>query len=542
MTKMKKLMAVLLVLVMTLSFGFACAEEKTDAAESMIGIISAMQNEVDLLLSKAEIDRVDTIGGVDFNVGRLCGRPVVIGKAGIGKVLAASGMTAMLNRYPVSSVIFTGVAGGVRDETQVLDMVIGTKLIQHDYGQHTTNGFEWSAGENGEADFRECDPELVQLAYDAAVSELGEDHVFKGVIASGDQFIASETYVQRLHEDFDALACEMEGAAIAVVCRNYGVPFVVIRCMSDKADGKAHETYENLVEKAADQSCRVVLRMLENLSTGKDTSAVENEIPAEYIQTVKNGGTVEKIHYQSKDYNGDQAEVTKYAAVYLPPDYDENGEYDLLILCHGIGGNENEWGFLNPFCIGKNVADNLIAKGEIRPLIIVMPNGRSTAKYMDSSMNNAASFYVFGQEIRNDLLPYIDGHYATRKDREHRAMAGLSMGGMQTINIGLCECLDLFSAFGAFSAAPTSYDAGTIAAKLKGFPEYDIRFFYNICGTEDGIAYASASKAGKDILQYTDRLDQTNYLWQERKGGHDFNIWNLGLYNFLKIIGRPDGK
>ena len=199
--------------------------------------------------------------------------------------------------------------------------------------------------------------------------------------------------------------------------------------------------------------------------------AVENEIPAEYRQTVKNGGTVEKIHYPSKDYNGDQAEITKYAAVYLPPDYDEGGAYDLLILCHGIGGSENEWGFLNPYSAGKNVTDNLIAKGEICPLIIVMPNGRSTANYMDSSMGNASSFYVFGQEIRNDLLPFIDEHYATVKDREHRAMAGLSMGGMQTINIGLCECLDLFSAFGAFSAAPTTYDAGTVAAKLKEFPE-----------------------------------------------------------------------
>ena len=263
MKKMKKLTAVLLALVMTLSFAFACAEEKTDAAESMIGIISAMQNEVDLLLSKAEIDRVDTIGGVEFNVGRLCGHPAVIAKAGIGKALAASGITAMLNRYPVSSVIFTGVAGGVRDETQVLDMVIGTKLIQHDYGRQTANGFEWDAGENGEADFRECDPELVQIAYDAAVSELGEEHVFKGVIASGDQFIASETYVKKLQEDFDALACEMEGAVIAVVCKNYGIPFVVIRCMSDKADGKAHESYENMVTDAADQSCRVVMRMLE---------------------------------------------------------------------------------------------------------------------------------------------------------------------------------------------------------------------------------------------------------------------------------------
>ena len=266
---MRKLTAVLLTLVMILSFAFTTAAEGTEASESMIGIISAMQNEVDLLLSKAEIDHVDTVGGVDFNVGRLCGHPAVIAKAGVGKILAASGVTAMLNRYPVSKVIFTGVAGGVRDETKVMDMVIGTKLIQHDYGQHTEDGFEWFAGTNGEADYCDCDPELIRIAYDAAVSELGEEHVFKGVIASGDQFIASETYAQKLQEDFDALACEMEGAAIATVCKNYEIPFVVIRCMSDKADGKAHESYENLVEDAANQSCRVVLRMLEAIPTAE---------------------------------------------------------------------------------------------------------------------------------------------------------------------------------------------------------------------------------------------------------------------------------
>ena len=313
---MKKFTAILLVLAILFSFASAWAEEGTDTAESVIGIISAMQNEEDLLLSKAEIDRVDTIGGVEFHVGRLCGHPVVIAKAGIGKVLAASGITAMLNRYPVSSVIFTGVAGGVRDETQVLDMVIGTKLLQHDYGQQTANGFEWFVGTNGEADYRECDAELVQLAYDAAVSELGEDHVFKGVIASGDQFIASEAYVQKLRDDFDALACEMEGAAVAVVCVNYGVPFVVIRCLSDKADGEAHESYENLAEDAANQSSRVVLRMLKAIPTEKEAiPAVENEIPAAYRKNVQNGGTVEKIRYPSKDYNGDQTEITKYAAV-----------------------------------------------------------------------------------------------------------------------------------------------------------------------------------------------------------------------------------
>ncbi|MBR6164577.1 MAG: hypothetical protein IKQ45_01460 [Clostridia bacterium] len=277
-----------------------------------------------------------------------------------------------------------------------------------------------------------------------------------------------------------------------------------------------------------------------------ESITVEDAIPREYTTAVKNGGTVKRFSYPSKDYSGDQADLTKHGAIYLPPDYSEDQAYDVLILCHGIGGDENEWGFLNASCTGRNLTDHLILEGKIQPLIIVMPNGRSTAKYTDKSMGNAASFYVFGQELRNDLIPYIDVNYATWSSkhpddpaaRDHRAMAGLSMGGMQTINIGLCECLDLISAFGAFSAAPTSYPASQIAEKLKHFPDESIHYFYSICGTEDGIAYGPASKAAKNLPQYTDRLDETNWLWQERAGEHNFAIWNLGLYNFLRIRDR----
>ena len=279
----------------------------------------------------------------------------------------------------------------------------------------------------------------------------------------------------------------------------------------------------------------------------EEDGLIADEIPQAYLVGPDEGGSVQLIHYTSRDYTGDQAEVTKYAVVYLPPQYNEAERYDLLVLCHGIGGSENEWGFMNQFCIGKNAVDNLIVNGEIRPLIIVMPNGRSTANYKDSSMGNAASFYTFGKELRYDLIPYMDAHYATYGSdipddltaaREHRAMAGLSMGGMQTINIGLCECLDFISAFGAFSAAPTSYPAATIAAKLDAFPDYPIRYFYSICGTEDGTAYASASAAAKTLPEFTDRLNSKNWYWQERKGGHSFGIWNLGLYNFVRILDR----
>ncbi len=274
----------------------------------------------------------------------------------------------------------------------------------------------------------------------------------------------------------------------------------------------------------------------------------EDAVPQDYLkEEVPDGGRLEAITYMSKDYYLDPAvDVEKHALVYLPADYSEDVPCDVLILCHGVGGTEFEWGFTDPANGSKNLTDHLFADGTVKNLIIVMPNGRSTAKYDDVSFGNMQSFYPFGQELRNDLLPYIDSHYNTwasktpddpAEQRKHRAMAGLSMGGMQTINIGMCECLDLISAFGTFSAAPTSYTSKVIESKLAEFPEdLDIRYFYNICGTEDGIAYASASAAAK-TKPADSRLTEENWTWQEVPGQHDFHIWNLGLYNFLRLLG-----
>ena len=242
-------------------------------SESRIGIISAMKNEVKLLLSQAEIDHIDTIGGVEFHVGRLCGRDVVIAQAGIGKVLSASGASAMLCRFPVSALIFTGIAGGVGDETHVLDVVIATELVQHDYGVQTKDGFVWTPSHSGAEGYYFCDEDLVNAAYRASAEVVGEEHTFKGLIATGDQFIASESYVRYLRESFGAFACEMEGAAVAAVCGQYGIPFVIIRSMSDKADRNASASIENMGDLAADHSGQIVMKMLEGM--GKAEEGVE---------------------------------------------------------------------------------------------------------------------------------------------------------------------------------------------------------------------------------------------------------------------------
>ena len=233
-----------------------------------IGIISAMDNEIKLLVNQAKIDKMDSIGGIDYYVGTLRDKNVVITRSGIGKIRASSGVTTMINDYNIKEVYFTGIAGGLLDEEEVLDVVIADKLVEHDYGRLTNDGFVWTGGDPGKGtdkgEYYECDPELVKLAYTCALDVMGEEHVFKGTIATGDQFIESEEYCNTLRNNFNAYACEMEGASIAVVCKNYDIPLVVIRALSDKADGKAHESYEDFGDLAADHSSKIVLKMLES--------------------------------------------------------------------------------------------------------------------------------------------------------------------------------------------------------------------------------------------------------------------------------------
>lgn len=284
-------------------------------------------------------------------------------------------------------------------------------------------------------------------------------------------------------------------------------------------------------------------------TAGEPTAEISELIPTKYSsRRYKQCGTIEHITYPSYDYFGDGSALEKPANVYLPYGYDETKQYNVLYLMHGIGGDENEWGMVGNTSQIKMIMDNLIFNGDIEPFIVVTPNGRSGADFANKS-SDYNSFYEFGKELRNDLIPYIESHYATygkageegydmKADREHRAMAGLSMGGMQTINIGMCECLDIIGWFGAFSAAPTSYPAADVVKKIdEQFPDEEIKYFYNICGTDDAIAYQSSSTAAKKLPQLSDRFqDGENYMWQELRGGHDFRIWYLGFYNFAQLV------
>lgn len=253
-----------IIAVLLLVFAFLAPVSASE--NGPIGIITAMSNELSLLLENADIEETDTIGGVDYHIGTLQGKDVVLVKAGIGKILAAAGAATLINEYDVSSIIFTGIAGGVGDETKVLDIVVSTDLVVHDYGDITDQGFVWDAVSGSDENGRiYADEELIDLAYAAAVDVVGEGNAHKGNIATGDQFVASSSYVTTLQNSFNSIACEMEGAAVSLVASQYDVPFVVIRCMSDKADGAAHDSISNFGDIAADNSASIVMEMLNNL-------------------------------------------------------------------------------------------------------------------------------------------------------------------------------------------------------------------------------------------------------------------------------------
>ena len=273
------------------------------------------------------------------------------------------------------------------------------------------------------------------------------------------------------------------------------------------------------------------------------------DVPAKYTSlNTANGGTIVEIEYTTYDYAGDGHEIVKPAFVYLPPKYDETKQYNVLYLMHGVGGNEREWGMTGNGSQVKKMMDNLIAFGDIEPFIVVTPNGRSCADFANTGAKYDG-FYLFGQELKNDLIPYIDANFATYAEydengydltaaRDHRAMAGLSMGGMQTINVGIGECLDVLSWYGSFSSAPTSNSASVTAQKLAAYPEeYDIHYFYNICGLSDGTAIGAHRNATRGLCDLTDRLtDGENFLWHEVQGVHDFHVWYLGYFNFAQIV------
>ncbi|ABR48949.1 Adenosylhomocysteine nucleosidase [Alkaliphilus metalliredigens QYMF] len=229
-----------------------------------IGIIGAMDEEVDALKNEMEIKRTETIGDMKFYIGTLVNKEVVLVRCGIGKVNAAICAQILIGQLGAKILINTGVAGGIHETLDVLDVVISTEVQQHDFD---VTGFGYAIGEipRMERSIFLADKVLVDKAFESAQQVLSKQKVLKGKIVSGDIFVGSSELKAKLKDVFKAYCTEMEGAAIGHTCYVNDIPFVVIRAMSDKADGSAHNNFNEFVQIAADHSKEIVKGMLKHL-------------------------------------------------------------------------------------------------------------------------------------------------------------------------------------------------------------------------------------------------------------------------------------
>ena len=241
-----------------------------------------------------------------------------------------------------------------------------------------------------------------------------------------------------------------------------------------------------------------------------------------------NQGRIDTVVYNSTTVGNERR-----ALVYTPPGFSKNKKYPVLYLLHGIGGDEKEW-FRNGN--PQIILDNLYAQKKAEPMIVVMPNGRAMKD--DRAVGNimeaakVEAFATFEKDLLVDLIPFIEKSYPTYKDATHRAIAGLSMGGGQSLNFGLGN-LDTFQWVGGFSSAPntkTPQELVPDAAKAKA----KLKLLWISCGDKDGLL--SFSKRTHDYLSQ----NQVNHIYQVIPGGyHDFKVWKQNLYMFAQLVFRP---
>ena len=248
-------------------------------------------------------------------------------------------------------------------------------------------------------------------------------------------------------------------------------------------------------------------------------------------------GTVYSIEYATQNYSDANAErYNKHAWVYLPAGYDaadKDTKYPVFILLHGYGQNENTWGLSNKGRGGKikGYMDKGMKDGTVEKFILVCATGVT-----DRNGNNFTnSFNKFGDELRKDLIPYLRNTYNIAEGRDNVALAGLSMGGGQTFNYGIGECLDLISNFAGFSGALFSTaDEFTAGVEAKFDANLKIHNLYMICGDADDLVYGSFP-GYVEAMKKWDRVENfESYVFPG--GTHDFPVWYYGFNDFIHMV------
>lgn len=230
-----------------------------------IGIIGAMDEEVSRLKEKMQVKKVEKKAGMEFFDGELAGKEVVIVRSGIGKVNAGICTQILVDDFQVEAVINTGVAGSLKNEINIGDIVLSSDSLQHDMD---ATGFGYKPGiiPRMEQSVFVADPQLIELAKKVNEQVNPEIQTFVGRVVSGDQFISDKQKKDYLVEQFAGYCTEMEGAAIAQTCYVNEIPYLVIRAISDKADNSATMDYGEFEAKAIEHTVKLLTGMMEQLA------------------------------------------------------------------------------------------------------------------------------------------------------------------------------------------------------------------------------------------------------------------------------------
>lgn len=243
------------------------------------------------------------------------------------------------------------------------------------------------------------------------------------------------------------------------------------------------------------------------------------------VQAGVPSGRLDTIRYASKTVGAERS-----ALVYTPPGFSGEQAYPVLYLLHGIGGDEFEWlNQGNPHII----LDNLYAENKLTPMIVVLPNGRAMKD--DRPIGNiydrerVQAFADFEKDLLLDLIPYVEQHYPVLKDRSQRAIAGLSMGGGQSLNFGLGN-LDRFAWVGGFSSAPNTH-APSVLVPDPDRAKTALKLLWISCGDQDGLMGVS-ERTHTYLTEH-----QVPHIFRVIEGGHhDFKVWKENLYHFSQLL------
>lgn len=241
---------------------------------------------------------------------------------------------------------------------------------------------------------------------------------------------------------------------------------------------------------------------------------------------------IERGSIETVEYTSETVGTTREAIIYTPPGYSEYDTHPVLYLLHGIGGTETEWlDNGNP----QVILDNLYSEGKLEPMIVVMPNGRAMEDDRATgdifASDKVEAFANFEQDLLHDLIPFIEETYPVHTNRENRALAGLSMGGGQSLNFGLGN-LDTFAWVGGFSSAPNTQEPEELLPNPEEAEDL-LNLLWISCGNEDRLI--NISKRTHEYL----RKYEVPHIFYVEPGGHDFEVWKNDLFMFSQLIFKP---